>query len=244
LDLKKPPQEQNMPTPHDSWAAVYEPIYRETFGQRYDNLTQITLATIRETSPLPASIIDFGAGAGRLAVPLSREGYSVTVVESSSGMLNQMKIADPDSAISKHHCLIQDFKEGGDFDLALCVFTVILYLVDEESLRKSLQNVYSSLRSGGRLLLDIPSREAFNSFTRTTPRMNRQVRVEAISNDLFQYTEKTRFDAVDFYDTFPIRYWQEDLIFGILGEIGFSLERDLRNRIAGAGSDYFIFIRQ
>jgi hypothetical protein len=40
-------------------------------------------------------MIDFGACTCRLAVPLSREGYSVTVVESSSGMLNEMKIIDP-----------------------------------------------------------------------------------------------------------------------------------------------------
>jgi 16S rRNA A1518/A1519 N6-dimethyltransferase RsmA/KsgA/DIM1 with predicted DNA glycosylase/AP lyase activity len=46
-------------------------------------------------SPFLASMIDFGAGTGRLAVLLSREGYPVTVVESSSGMLNEMKITDP-----------------------------------------------------------------------------------------------------------------------------------------------------
>jgi hypothetical protein len=40
-------------------------------------------------------MIDFGAGTDRLAVPLSREGYPLTVVESSSGMLNEMKIIDP-----------------------------------------------------------------------------------------------------------------------------------------------------
>jgi 2-polyprenyl-3-methyl-5-hydroxy-6-metoxy-1,4-benzoquinol methylase len=233
-----------MPTPHDTWAPAYEPIYRETFGPLYDNLTQITLAMIRETSPPPATIIDFGAGTGRLAVPLSQEGYSVTVVESSSGMLNEMKIADPDSAISKHHCLIQDFKEGGDFDLALCVFTVILYLLDEVSLRQGLENVFTSLRPNGRLFLDIPTQAAFRTYRKKTPRMSRHVSVEPIGGELFQYTEQTRFDEVDYYDTFQIRYWKEEYILGLLGEIGFTLELDLRNRFAGTGSSYFIFKRQ
>ncbi len=159
-------------------------------------------------------------------------------------MLNQMKIADPDSAISKHQCLIQDFKEGGDFDLALCVFTVILYLLDEVSLRQSLENVFTSLRPNGRLFLDIPTKVAFRTYSRNTPRMSRHVSVELIGGELFQYTEQTRFDGVDYYDTFQIRYWKEEYILGLLGEIGFSPERDLRNRIAGTGSNYFIFKRQ
>jgi hypothetical protein len=35
-----------------------------------------------------------------------------------------------------------------------------------------------------------------------------------------------------------IRYCKEEYILGLLGEIGFSLELDLRNRFAGTGSSY------
>jgi hypothetical protein len=74
--------------------------------------------------------------------------------------------------------------------------------------------------------------------------MSRHVSVEPIGGELFQYTEQTRFDEVDYYDTFQIRYWKEEYILGLLGEIGFTLELDLRNRFAGTGSSYFIFKRQ
>jgi hypothetical protein len=36
-----------------------------------------------------------------------------------------------------------------------------------------------------------------------------------------------------------IRYWKEECILGLLGEIGFTL--DLRNRFAGTGSSYLLF---
>ena len=71
--------------------------------------------------------------------------------------------------------------------------------------------------------------------------MSRQVRVEPVVGELFQYTEQTRFDGVDYYDTFQIRYWNEEYILDLLGEIGFTLELDLRNRFAGTGSSYFLF---
>ena len=236
-------QKQITPTPHDSWAAAYEPIYREEFGSSYDNLTKTTLKIIQDASPQSAKVLDFGAGTGRLAIPLSRGGYYVTAVEPSRGMLEQMKTADPEKDILKIQSRIQDFKGEGNFDFALCAFTVILYILDEESLRQSLRNAYDFLRPGGCLLLDIPTRAVFNSRSKKTARMNRQVRVESLGGDLYQYTEQTQFDGVDYQDTFQIRYWPEDYIFGLLGEIGFNLELDLRNRIAGTGSNYFIFKR-
>lgn len=133
------------------------------------------------------------------------------------------------------------FQGGGDFDLALCVFTVILYLLDEVSLRQSFENVFNSLRADGRLFLDIPTKAAFGSYEKKTTRMYRKVRVESLSGDLFQYSEQTRFDGVDYFDTFQIRYWNEEYILDLLGEIGFTLDLDLRNRFAGTGSSYFLF---
>jgi len=42
----------------------------------------------------PAKIVDFGAGTGRLSIPLSRKGFDVTAVEPCENMLNQLKRKD------------------------------------------------------------------------------------------------------------------------------------------------------
>ena len=47
--------------------------------------------------------------------------------------------------------------------MALCVFTVLLYLLDEEALEQSLEAAFRALRSGGTLLIDIPSKALFRS---------------------------------------------------------------------------------
>jgi SAM-dependent methyltransferase len=73
--------------PHDSWASVYDRVYEQTFGAFYANLTDTTLAVIASVAPPRGRIVDFGAGTGRLSIPLARAGYAVTAVEQSALML-------------------------------------------------------------------------------------------------------------------------------------------------------------
>ena len=70
---------------HDSWADDYDCAYKLQYqeGCRYQQFTDQTLDVIRQLEAPPARIVDFGAGTGRLAIPLARMGYRVTAVEAS-----------------------------------------------------------------------------------------------------------------------------------------------------------------
>ena len=87
---------------------------------------------------------------------------------------------------------MQDEFQSPPFDLALCVFTVLLYLLDEAALGASFQTAAAALRPGGRLLLDIPSRQIFHSYNRTAPDFVREVRVIPETEVLFRYEETIR----------------------------------------------------
>ena len=67
--------------PHASWAGIYDLVYEESFGQFYEALTDTTIDQIKKTVHPPASIVDFGAGTGRLSIPLATSGYMITAVE-------------------------------------------------------------------------------------------------------------------------------------------------------------------
>lgn len=227
-------------TAHDSWAEGYDDIYREDFGSSYQRLTRITLDFIRSQAAPPARIVDFGAGTGRLSLPLASEGYSVTAVEPSGGMLERLRAQDPESKIATRQCRIQDFTPTGDFDLALSLFTVLLYLIDRDSLENSLRIAYGSLRPGGKLLLDIPMQVAFNSRIKTTTRMQRRVTVLALGNGLYNYIEDTVFDGRNFHDAFPIRHWPQAEVLEVLQGLGFE-DPIPQRQIQGTGSNYFVF---
>ena len=238
-----------MTTPHASWAQQYDLAYHRSFGEFYDALTEATVDYITEIQEAPARIVDFGAGTGRLALPLARAGYSVVAVEPCAEMLAVLnsKAEKERLAIKTVHGRMQDEFQSPPFDLALCVFTVLPYLLDEAALNASFQTAAAALRPGGHLLLDIPSRHVFRSYTRTFADFVREVRLIPETEVLFRYEEAIRvLDGshwLNYADSFVIRYWEPSQVFHALGNAGFRVEADLSEKFAGSGSDYYIAFR-
>jgi len=233
-----------MPVPHASWAHCYDFAYENSHGALYQSLTDLTLSTIRELRQPPCSLVDFGAGTGRLAIPLAQSGYAVTAVEPCSEMMGILlsKAAAERLRIQPRVERIQDFDGQGQFDIALCVYTTVLYLLDETSLRQALSRLAESLTKGGHLLIDIPSRHAFQSYCRQTSVLDRNVVIRPAGGDIYSYHEKTRclMDGSwqDCEDGFAIRFWPLEAILSFLQEQGVECEGpDMW--FQGTGADYY-----
>jgi SAM-dependent methyltransferase len=233
-----------MTEPHASWADIYDLVYEESFGKFYDALTNATIDQIKKTVQPPASIVDFGAGTGRLSIPLAAHGYIVTAVEPCQEMYDQLRNKPGGEAISGFIGKMEDFETDTRFDMAICVFTVLLYLPDETSLRASLAAAYKSLRSGGYLLIDVPLRGIFNSFRSTTSLIQREVTVTRESDDIYLYEERSTLNRdgreTCYTDQFNIRYWNPERVLRVLTESGFSLKEDISEEFAGSCSEYFL----
>jgi len=229
--------------PHASWADVYDLAYEESFGDFYNSLTETTVEQIKDIVESPARIVDFGAGTGRLSIPLASCGYDVLAVEPSVAMLSQMHKKPGGEAIPGFTGRMQDFQTDTLFDMAICVFTVLIYLLDEESLRRSLKAAYVALRPGGYLLFDVPSREIFNSFKCNTSLIKRNVIVKPRHDDIYSYEENTTLtrdgDQTLYTDSFKIRYWDIGKVHQFLTEIGFHSIDDLTAVFVGTGSQCF-----
>ena len=61
---------------HDNWGSLYDHVYEQTYGDFYRDLTVETLDQINQILP-SGTIIDYGAGTGRLSIPLSNQGFKV-----------------------------------------------------------------------------------------------------------------------------------------------------------------------
>ena len=96
---------------HRSWAKHYDAVNRMCFGRYYDELTRQTLAQIN-TLGSNLRIADFGAGTGRLSLPLASAGHSVTAIEPSQAMLEQLAAKDTAGQISKHNSTMAGRKTG------------------------------------------------------------------------------------------------------------------------------------
>ena len=230
--------------PHASWASVYDITYEQSFGTFYKELTSVTIDVISNALQPPARIVDFGAGTGRLSIPLSVMGYNVFAVDPSSEMLNQLTSKDQSSSVNVFNGKMQDFQSDIQFDMAICVFTVLIYILDEEALEASINVAADLLKSGGFLLVDIPSKGVFQDFQCNTQMLQRTVSVAQIQDDIYTYDEFIKLNLNNqnetYTDHFRIKWWDVNYVLKVLAKYGLSIQKDLSSTFAGAGSSYFL----
>ena len=54
------------PEAHDNWAEYYDYVYERTYGPAYTQFNNLTINAIKGILGPKRSILDFGAGTGRL----------------------------------------------------------------------------------------------------------------------------------------------------------------------------------
>lgn len=230
--------------PHTGWAGLYDAVYEESYGESFYRLTRRSLQQVQAALPPPARLVDFGAGTGRLAIPLAEAGYQVTAVEPCQLMLDELLRKAGPAPIRPCACRMQDFRSAEKFDLALCVFTVLIYFVEEDSLQKSLQAAADALRPGGLLLMDIPLRPLFQSNHIRTPGIDRDINIQPLGGGLYQYDETTTLQpagrAFTYSESFKIRHWPVQQVKDILADCSFTIHTDLSAEFFEWGAKYLL----
>jgi SAM-dependent methyltransferase len=142
-------------TTHDPGA------YGATIASRYDELygeheldTEKTVALLHDLAGPDGSILEFGVGTGRLAIPLAEQGHPVTGIEASPAMIDALKA----KAAGRHVNVIEgDFSEikvPGPFKLAVIAFNAIFALPTRRAQATCLKNAAESLQADGCLVLE------------------------------------------------------------------------------------------
>jgi len=244
--------EITMKQPHDNWATYYDFVYEQTFGSFYNDLTAETIKAINDILP-KGTIIDFGAGTGRLSLPLVKQDYSVFAVEKSNGMVEELnkKAKNYNLDIKIHNCSISDYQNGKG-DLAIALFTVLSYSISEEELSKNIKNICKHINSNGYFFFDLPTEVFFNAGrliniqTETFSRV-----VELVNNnesDIYTYAENCNGihngEKFRYEDKFKIRYWDLNTLDKLLAENGFSDTLKAFPQFNSTGSIYKLYKRQ
>ena len=123
-------------------------LYDLEYAHDYDLPFWLSLAE-REDDP----VIEWGAGTGRIAVPLAAAGHDVTAVEVSAGMVERGR--EKSHAVSWVVGDMRDVLLGRRYGLAVCAFNSFLCLKGIDDALAFLRNAHEQLVPGGLLGIEI-----------------------------------------------------------------------------------------
>ncbi len=129
----------------------YDPLadlYDLEYAHDYDVPFWLALAE-REAGP----VVEWGAGTGRIAIPLAAAGHGVTAVELSGEMVERGR-----SKSGTVEWLVGDMREarpGRRYGLAVCAFNSFLCLLDVDDALAFLRNAREHLVTGGLLGIEV-----------------------------------------------------------------------------------------
>lgn len=111
----------------------------------------------------PKSILDLACGTGTVSLLLRKRGYDVVGVDLSDAMLKvaRKKAADAGLNIPFHCQDAAQLKLKEKFDLCVCLYDSLNYILDDDLLLAAFRGVRRSLQPGGIFLFDLNSLYSF-----------------------------------------------------------------------------------
>ena len=99
--------------------------------------------------------LELAIGTGRVAVPLAERGVSVTGIELSGPMIDQLRTKVSDATIPVIHGDMATASAGGEFSLVYLVYNTIANLLTQSEQVACFRNAARHLSPGGRFVVEL-----------------------------------------------------------------------------------------
>ncbi len=209
----------------DAPLAEYDPLaalYDLEYTHDYDVPFWLSLAE-RERDP----IVEWGAGTGRLAIPLAAAGFEVTGVELSESMVEKGRTKA--GTVEWVRGDMRSAKLGRRYALAVCAFNSFLCLLGVDDTLAFLRNAREHLESGGLLGIEV---SAFSPEELVDPPGGPQLRHDfsrELPDGRLDRFSVSRYDAAS--QLLRMRLFYE--LYGAFGKLEYRQAHDLTIRVVG-----------
>lgn len=106
--------------------------------------------------PAPAKLLEVGCGTGRLALALADHGFSITAIDRSGPMLEQLHIKQtPEHNITSILMDARHISLAGPFDAVIFGYSGFQYLLNDQDIKLFCEQVKRLITPDGSLILDI-----------------------------------------------------------------------------------------
>jgi len=181
-----------MASPYQTLSQIYDEGW-SYFARSYFGLVKELFA---ESYSFGRRVLDVACGTGTLALKLARQEFSVLGVDKSPEMIAVARpTVEPGLLLSFE---IQDMRQlnvKGVFDLALCTFDSINYLLSEEEVARYLTKISYALKVNGFFVFDSVTENSFkNKHRKSQFREFGEIRfLQELSYDTKKRIATTRF---------------------------------------------------
>jgi SAM-dependent methyltransferase len=184
--------------------------------------------------------LELGCGNGRILLTLLARGIDAVGIDASAGMLGELRRKAAEAGVGARVCRmdVRALAFGRVFDVVLCPYSLITYLVTDEDLARALAEIRRTLVSGGLFVVDafVPRPAALDSDFRVDYRrpfgdatLVRSKRIAAIAPGINRIerryevvaTDGTPVDRVDVTEI--IRPFAPDTLRDVLARAGFAI---------------------
>jgi len=140
--------------------------------------------------------VDLGAGSGFQSIPLAAAGYTVTAIDLSSQLLQELSLNDPTHSITTVQADLVDFDRHvtGNVELFTCMTDTILHLETADRVRTLVNKVYHSLQANGRFII------TFRDLTLELTGLDRFLPVRSDDRTIFTCFLEYQPDTVNVHD--------------------------------------------
>jgi SAM-dependent methyltransferase len=137
--------------------------YGRQFGAFYDRIfpggayTEPTVKKLAALHPSPGErALELGVGTGRVAIPLARDSFPVTGVDSSPEMLDQLstKAKEAGADVDAVHGDIRTYSDDATYSLVYCVCATFSMILDAEEQASVIRHAAERLAPGGTLVVE------------------------------------------------------------------------------------------
>ncbi len=141
-----------------SRAHYEDPAY---YDQTYKTRTADVEYYVATALERGGAVLEYGAGTGRMTLPLARAGVRVTAVDHSAPMLTQLRArlreepADVQARVSIRRGDMRRVRVAAKFDLVFCAFNTALHLYSRTDVERFFARVRGHLKPHGRFFADI-----------------------------------------------------------------------------------------